>query len=185
MAPFAALTSSSAIQHVTAVGCRERPVGVVLVPGELATDDRLLDHGAVLHEHDLVGAEQLPGHAGDDGVRVDLPEALVSLPQVEEERDGVRLLLDLGLLGHRTRRPGAHGRLAALGLDDRIGQLVGLRLAAALEMVVERLSCLLHLGVVENANREEKALLVILRDLLGGQRIRADVAHLGSFSLVG
>ena len=66
-----------------------------------------------------------------------------------------------------------------------IGQLVGLGLAAALEMVVERLACLLHLRVVENADREEKALLVVLRDLLGGQRIGADVAHLGSFSLVG
>ena len=146
--PFSAPTSSSAIQHVTARGRGEGPVGVVLVPGQLAADDRLLDHGAVLHQDDPLRAQQLPRHAGDHGVRVDLPEALVALPEVEQERDGVRLLL--GLLGDRRRHPGADGRLrlAVARVDDRVGQLVLLRLAAPLEMVVERLAGLLDLLVV-------------------------------------
>ena len=44
------------------------------------------------------------------GFGVDLPEALVALPEVEQERDGVRLLLDLVLCDHGARRPGADGR---------------------------------------------------------------------------
>src|SRR3954469_3521694 len=47
------------------------------MPGELAADDGLLDHGAVLHQDDLVGVEQLARHTRDHGARVDLPEALV------------------------------------------------------------------------------------------------------------
>ena len=62
-------------------------------------------------------------------------------------------------------------RLAVARVDDRVGQLVRLGLAPALEVVVERLAELLDLRVVEHADREQEALLVVGRDLLGGQRI--------------
>ena len=140
MPPFSAPTSSSAIQQVTAPWRGERPVGVVLVPGELSADDRLLDHDAVLHQDDLLRPEQLARHARDHRVGVDLPEALVALPEVEQERHRMRLLLDLGLLHDGRRRAGADGRLVLAAIDDRVGQLVGLRFAPTLEVVVERLA---------------------------------------------
>src|SRR3954447_18345638 len=102
------------------------------MPGELAADDGLLDHGAVLHRDDLVCVEQLARHTRDHGARVDLPEALVPLPEVEQERNRMRLLLDLRRLDDRGPRSRADGRLAAV--DDRVGQLVRLRLSPSLEM---------------------------------------------------
>ena len=89
----------------------------------------------------------------------------------------MRLLLSL--LGDRRRRPGADGRLrlAVARVDDRVGQLVLLRLAAPLEMVVEGLTELLDLLVGEHADREQEPLLVVRRDFLCGQRVGPDVAH--------
>jgi hypothetical protein len=73
------------------------------MPRELAADDGLLDHGAVFHQDDLLRTEQLARHPRDHGVRVDLPEPLVPLPEVEQERDGMGLLLGLRRLGDRRR----------------------------------------------------------------------------------
>ena len=95
---------------------------------------------------------------GDHRVRVDLPEALVALPQVVEKRHRVRLLLDLGLLQRPHSPSRADRRRALVVVDDRVGELVRLRLAPALEVVVERLPRLLHLRVVEHADREQEAL---------------------------
>src|SRR5207247_2600190 len=73
------------------------------------------------------------------------------------------------------RRPGAGGCLAAL--DDRVGQLVLLRLAPPLQVVVEGDAQLLDLRVVEDADREQEPALGEGRDLLGRQWISPDVTH--------
>ena len=91
----------------------------------------------------------------------------------------MRHLLDLGLLddGRRGAGAGGRGQLALVRVDDRVGQLVLLGLAAALEVVVERGARLLDLLVGEHADREQEALLVVGGDLVGGQWLCANVTH--------
>ena len=64
-------------------------------------------------------------------------------------------------------------------LESTIGSVSSYcsRLAAPLEMVVERRARLLDLLVGEHADREQEALLVVARDLLGSQWICPDVTH--------
>ena len=91
----------------------------------------------------------------------------------------MRLLLDFvsSATAVAVPEPTVACRLAVARVDDRVGQLVLLRLAAPLEMVVERLAELLDLLVGEHADREQEPLLVVGRDLLGGQWVGPDVAH--------
>ena len=100
----------------------------------------------------------------------------------------MRLLLDLRLLDDGGRGARADGRrqLALVRVDDRVGQLVLLRTArrpSRWSSSAARASstCV----VVEDADREQEALLVVGRDLLGSQRVCANVSSLHLLLVVG
>ena len=160
----------------------ERPVRIVLVPGKLAADDWLLD----------TAPSSIRTTSSEPSSWRAMP-AMTGLETISQKRSSRSQRLnrkgtECGFLSTSVFSatalavPEPTVAVPVVGVDDRIGELVRLRLAPALEVVVERLARPRDLLVVEDADREEETLVVVPRDLLGSQWICADLRHLRSFS---
>ena len=161
-------------------GRGERPVRVVLVPGELAADDRLLDRRR----------RPPSGRPPPSPSSCRAMPAMTGLASIFQKRSSRSQRLkrngtECGCFStsspRRPRSPSPSRRSPCVSpwLESTIGSVSSYcwdwRRPSRWSSSASRE--LLDLRVVEHADREQEAVLVVAGDLLGGQRIGADFTH--------